>query len=75
MANYLKVEGHKDLVRDKQTGVVLNINKKETLLAIERKRIRKEKEKELESMKEDVDTLKSDMVEIKSLLNKIAERL
>ena len=75
MVNYLKVEGHKDLVRDKQTGVVLNINKKETLLAIERKRIRKQKEKELESMKEDVDTLKSDMVEIKSLLNKIAERL
>tara|TARA_Y100001938_G_C7782151_1_gene278412 strand:+ start:136 stop:363 length:228 start_codon:yes stop_codon:yes gene_type:complete len=75
MVNYLKVEGHKDLVRDKQTGVVLNINKKETLLAIERKRIRKEKQKELESMKEDVDTLKSDMVEIKSLLNKIAERL
>ena len=75
MVNYLKVEGHKDLVRDKQTGVVLNINKKETLLAIERKRIRKEKEKELESMKEDVDTLKSDMFEIKSLLNKIAERL
>tara|TARA_Y100000004_G_C8698559_1_gene320622 strand:- start:191 stop:418 length:228 start_codon:yes stop_codon:yes gene_type:complete len=75
MVNYLKVEGHKDLVRDKQTGVVLNINKKETLLAIERKRIRKEKEKELKSMKEDVDTLKSDMVEIKSLLNKIAERL
>ena len=75
MINYLKVEGHKDLVRDKQTGVVLNINKKETLLAIERKRIRKEKEKELESMKEDVDTLKSDIVEIKSLLSKIAERL
>lgn len=75
MANYLKVEGHKDLVRDKQTGVVLNINKKETLLAIERKRIRKEKELELESMKEDVDTLKSDIIEIKSLLNKIAERL
>ena len=75
MVNYLKVEGHKDLVRDKQTGVVLNINKKETLLSIERKRIRKQKEKELESMKEDVDTLKSDMVEIKSLLNKIAERL
>lgn len=75
MANYLKVEGHKDLVRDKQTGVVLNINKKETLLAIERKRIRKEKEKELNSMKEDVDTLKSDIIEIKSLLNKIAERL
>tara|TARA_Y100000114_G_scaffold57471_1_gene52610 strand:- start:80 stop:307 length:228 start_codon:yes stop_codon:yes gene_type:complete len=75
MVNYLKVEGYKDLVRDKQTGVILNINKKETLLAIERKRVRKQKEKELESMKEDVDTLKSDMVEIKSLLNKIAERL
>ena len=43
MVNYLKVEGHEDLVRDRQTGVVVNINKKETLLAIERKRIRKEK--------------------------------
>ncbi len=75
MVNYLKVEGHKDLVRDRQTGVVVNINKKETLLAIERKRIRKEKEKELNSMKEDVNTLKSDIIEIKSLLSKIAERL
>ena len=68
MNKFLKVEGHKDLVRDKATGVVLNINKSEAALARERKRIRKEKEKELEDLKNEVG-------EIKQLLNKIIEKL
>jgi hypothetical protein len=68
MSKFLKVEGHKDYVRDQATGVILNINKSEMNLARERKRIRKEKEKEL-------DNLKNEVSEIKQLLNRIIEKL
>ena len=68
MSRFIKVEGYKDLVRDEKTGVILNINKSDAALARERKRIRKEKEKEF-------DDLKNEVGEIKQLLNKIIEKL
>ena len=48
MKNTVRVEGHKDYVRDKNTGAILNINTSEVSAARERKMIRKKKEKELE---------------------------
>ena len=48
MKNTVRVEGHKDYVRDKNTGAILNINTSEISIARERKMIRKQKEKELE---------------------------
>jgi hypothetical protein len=75
MSKFLKVEGHKDYVRDTTTGVVLNINRNEISLARERKRKRKEKELEQEVMKNDVDGIKKDIDEIKNLLSKIVERI
>ena len=50
MKNTVRVEGHKDYVRDKNTGAILNINTSEISIARERKMIRKQKEKELEEM-------------------------
>tara|TARA_B100000085_G_C18299473_1_gene413671 strand:+ start:225 stop:452 length:228 start_codon:yes stop_codon:yes gene_type:complete len=75
MKNTVRVEGHKDYVRDKNTGAILNINTSEISIARERKMIRKQKEKELEEMKDSVSELKNEVNEIKSLLNKIVERL
>ena len=46
MKNTVRVEGHKDYVRDKNTGAILNINTSEISIARERKMIRKQKEKE-----------------------------
>lgn len=75
MKNTVRVEGHKDYVRDKNTGAILNINTSEVSAARERKMIRKKKEKELEEMKDSVSELKNEINEIKGLLNKIVERL
>ena len=66
--SYIKVEGHPNLVRDKNTGAILNINKTE----IEASRIKKEKEKQKDR---EIEQLKNDVSEIKSMLNKLVEKL
>jgi len=68
MNNYIKVEGHPNLVRDKNSGVILNINKTE----IEQSRLRKEQRREKDK---EIEDLKNDVSEIKSMLNKLVEKL
>jgi len=58
--DYLKVEGHDGLVRDQNTGAI--INKDDS--AIEARR----KSKQLGSALEDINMLKNELFEIKSLL-------
>ena len=69
---YINVEGSGGLVRDKETGAILNTNKSEIERARERKIISKKKEEELDNMKSDIRNLKDDIGEMKSLLTKIA---
>ena len=69
---YINVEGSGGLVRDKETGAILNTNKSEIERARERKIISKKKEEELDNMKSDIKNLKEDIGEMKSLLTKIA---
>ena len=64
----LKVEGQDGLVRDTKTGAILNINSTEVEQARERKRLRRQKDKEFEDLKNEVG-------EIKDLLHKLIERL
>ena len=68
MSNYIKVKGHPNLVRDKNSGVILNINKTE----LEANRIRKQKQREKDN---EIEQLKNDVSEIKSMLNKLVEKL
>lgn len=70
-----KIEGDNNFVKDKNTGTILNINRNEILAARKRKEIRKAKENEMESMKESISNLKTEFSEVKSLLNKIVEKL
>lgn len=58
--NLYKVENHPDLVKDMNSKAVLNTNYA-ALLEYKRK----------QTMIQDIDNLKSDMSEIKELLNKI----
>tara|TARA_B100000131_G_C17951377_1_gene546588 strand:+ start:371 stop:607 length:237 start_codon:yes stop_codon:yes gene_type:complete len=69
---YINVEGSGGMVRDKETGAILNTNKSEIERARKRKIISKKKEEEFDDMKTDIKGLKDDMVELKTLLNKIA---
>jgi len=65
--SYVKVEGHHGFVRD-ETGAILNINKEEIKAAQERKAKRKQKENELNELKNEVS-------DIKKMLTKIVEKL
>ena len=64
----IMVENNVGLARDKRTGGIVNINKEEILNARERKKQRKQKEMEFEQ-------LKTDVSEMKQLLNTIIEKL
>jgi SRSO17 transposase len=64
----VKVEGHTGLVKDTKTGAILNINSTEVEQAKERKRLRKQKDKEFEDLKNEVG-------EIKDLLHKLIEKM
>ena len=66
--NYVKIEGHNGYVRDKKSGAVLNLNKSEIEAAKKRKQQRATKEQEL-------DNLKNEVSDIKSMLTKVIEKL
>lgn len=64
----IKVEGHSNLVRDTNSGAILNINKSEVEVARARKEARRQKDKEFEDLKNEVG-------EIKDLLHKLIEKM
>lgn len=66
--SFTKVEGHRDLIRDNNSGAILNINKDEISAARKRKLERRQKEKEFEELKNEVS-------DIKNMLNQIIEKL
>ena len=64
---YIKVEGRADLVRDRHTNAILNINKGDIEQA---KSIRTQQLKD----RQELEQLKTDVSEIKSLLLKLLEK-
>jgi len=61
--DYIKVSGHDGLVRDQNTGAIINLDDS----AIESRR----KSKHLGSALEDINMLKNEISEIKSLLREL----
>lgn len=64
---YIPVDGHPNLVRDRQTNAILNINNDDIQTKM---KVRAAKLKE----REEIETLKNDVQEIKSLLIKLLEK-
>ena len=64
---YIRVEGNSGLVRDRETGAILNANVTE----IQKARLKKNKEKQRE---QEIQELKKDVSEIKVLLTKLVEK-
>jgi len=62
---YIKVKGHDGLVRDETTGAILNRNDS----AIEARR----KQRQLNSALDDINMLKDEISEIKSLLRELVK--
>ena len=63
--DYIKVDGHDGLVRDKNTGAIINLDSS----AIEARR----KARGLSSALEDINMLKNEISEIKSLLKELVK--
>ena len=64
---YIKVEGHSHLVRDDSSHGIVNTDIENFKLTIKRRELMK-------TTREEINTLKGDMDEIKSLLTKLIER-
>ena len=67
MKDYIEINGQPGLVRDTNSGAILNINSNEIEAARERKKLRKQKDQEFENLKNEVS-------EIKELLLKLIEK-
>ena len=65
------IDGHKDLARDPKTNMILNVNDHDYQHYIASREAKKVKNENLDSMKNDLDGLKVEMNEIKSLLKEL----
>ena len=70
--NYLKVEGHSNLVRDPNTNSIINTNMNEYEEYMRRKNSKNEENQKIQNIEEDLTNIKNDIDEIKSLLRSIA---
>jgi hypothetical protein len=67
MDNYIKVDGQPSLVRDRNSGAIININTTEFEKARLAKQVKKRQEQKLQD-------LENDVIEIKSLLRQLIEK-
>ena len=74
MEKYLKVESDKFLVRDVDSNAIVNRNKDEFDKFMELSRKKHEEKKKFDNMRSDLDSLKEDMNEIKTLLRNIMDK-
>jgi len=73
MMNIQPIEGYKHLVRDNDTGAVLNINR-EIPQGLKLAKLKKRKEQEqLETNTSDINSIKDELTEIKTMLRTLID--
>ena len=73
MMNIQPIEGYKHLVRDNETGAVLNINTEIPQgLKLAKRKKRKEQE-QLETNTSDINSIKTELTEIKTMLRTLID--
>ena len=73
MMNIQQIEGYKHLVRDEETGAVLNINT-EIPQGFKLAKLKKRKEQEqLETNTNDINSIKDEITEIKTMLRTLVD--
>lgn len=72
--NHIKVEGHSSLVRNTETAAIINTDSAAYVSYMRRTNKSKQESESLEHAIHDIDDLKSDMQEIKILLQKLMDR-
>lgn len=66
--NYKKVEGHVGYIKD-ESGIVLNVNNDEIEAARKRKELMRQKDKEINELKDEVSDIKKMLTQIVEKLN------
>ena len=74
MENYLKVESEDSLVRDVDSNAIVNQNQSEFDKFLKLSQKKYEEKKKFDDMRSDLDSLKEDMNEIKTLLRNIMDK-
>ena len=74
MGEYLKVDGHQDLVRDTRTGAILNKNKNAYLSYKKRVQAAQRQRDEIRSATREINNLKCEMHEIKDMLKTLLDK-
>tara|TARA_A100001515_G_scaffold114461_1_gene95911 strand:+ start:44 stop:265 length:222 start_codon:yes stop_codon:yes gene_type:complete len=69
----IKVEGHNDLVRDEKSNAIVNTNKSAYLIAKKRADEAQRQRDEIRETTRELNSLKSEMHEIKNMLLKLVE--
>lgn len=69
----IKVEGHNDLVRDERSNAIVNTNKSAYLIAKKRAEEAQRQRDEIRETTRELNSLKSEMHEIKNMLLKLVE--
>ncbi len=65
------IEGHVDLARDRQTSAIVNVNSVEYQHYVASRNAKKSKNERVDTMEEDLASLKGEIGEIKSLLREL----
>jgi hypothetical protein len=71
MENYIKVEDNADLVRDKHSGAIVNTNTTAYDRAVARSKSAQKQRDDLRSATREINNIKCEMHEIKSLLQQL----
>ena len=74
MTEYLKVEGHKDLARDLNSGAIINRNRSAYEMAKKRAAEAQKQRDEIRGATREINTLKCEMHEIKDMLKILLDR-
>tara|TARA_Y100001938_G_C7822591_1_gene297356 strand:+ start:91 stop:324 length:234 start_codon:yes stop_codon:yes gene_type:complete len=74
MSEFKQIEGHSDLVKDMHSKAVINTNRSAYLAAVQRKKNLDAQRDGLRDATREINILKSEMHEIKSLLVKLVEK-
>ena len=74
MEKYLKVESEDSLVRDVDSNAIISKNQSEFDKFIKLSKKKYEEKKKFDNMRSDLDSLKQDMNEIKTLLRNIMNK-
>jgi hypothetical protein len=75
MSDLVQVKDEPDFARDPESGAIININRSAIERAREQKQVRLRKQAEDKQLRAEVDSLKTDINDIKTMLSAIVEKL